>query len=40
VNDVVRAKHLQQLGIQGLITDLPSTMLQLASKLSEKVVFP
>ncbi|WP_278494301.1 glycerophosphodiester phosphodiesterase [Acinetobacter gyllenbergii] len=28
VNDVVRAKHLQQLGIQGLITDLPSTMLQ------------
>lgn len=28
VNDVVRAKHLQQLGVQGLITDLPSTMLQ------------
>lgn len=28
VNDVERAKHLQQLGIQGLITDFPSTMLQ------------
>ena len=28
VNDVERAKHLQQLGIQGLITDVPSTMLQ------------
>lgn len=28
VNDVERAIHLQQLGIQGLITDLPTTMLQ------------
>jgi glycerophosphoryl diester phosphodiesterase len=28
VNDVERAKHLQQLGIQGLITDVPSNMLQ------------
>ena len=28
VNDVERAKHLQQLGIQGLITDLPSSMLR------------
>ncbi|MBJ9957429.1 glycerophosphodiester phosphodiesterase [Acinetobacter courvalinii] len=28
VNEVERAKHLQQLGIQGLITDVPSTMLQ------------
>jgi glycerophosphoryl diester phosphodiesterase len=28
VNQVERAKHLQQLGIQGLITDVPSTMLQ------------
>ncbi|QHH94189.1 glycerophosphodiester phosphodiesterase [Acinetobacter gyllenbergii] len=28
VNEVKRAKHLQRLGIQGLITDLPSTMLQ------------
>ena len=28
VNDVERAKHLQQLGIQGLITDIPSTMLK------------
>ncbi|ENX12079.1 hypothetical protein F895_03590 [Acinetobacter sp. CIP 64.2] len=28
VNEVERAKHLQQLGIQGLITDIPSTMLQ------------
>lgn len=28
VNDVERAKHLQQLGIQGLITDIPKTMLQ------------
>lgn len=28
VNDVERAKNLQQLGIQGLITDFPSTMLQ------------
>ena len=28
VNDVERAKHLQQLGVQGLITDVPQTMLQ------------
>ncbi|MGG2096442.1 glycerophosphodiester phosphodiesterase [Acinetobacter haemolyticus] len=28
VNDVERAMHLQQLGIQGLITDIPQTMLQ------------
>lgn len=28
VNDVDRAKHLQQLGIQGLITDVPTMMLQ------------
>ena len=28
VNDVERAEHLQQLGIQGLITDVPSSMLQ------------
>lgn len=28
VNDVDRAKHLQQLGIQGLITDVPTTMIQ------------
>ncbi|ENU30979.1 hypothetical protein F991_01067 [Acinetobacter sp. CIP-A165] len=28
VNDIERAKHLQQLGIQGLITDIPTTMLQ------------
>ncbi len=28
VNEVERAKHLQQLGIQGLITDIPSAMLQ------------
>lgn len=28
VNDVERAKHLQRLGIQGLITDIPTTMLQ------------
>jgi glycerophosphoryl diester phosphodiesterase len=27
VNDVERAKHLQQLGIQGLITDVPTNML-------------
>ena len=28
VNDVERAKHLQQLNIQGLITDIPSSMLR------------
>lgn len=28
VNDVVRAKHLQSLGIQGLITDFPKLMLE------------
>ena len=28
VNDVERAKHLQQLDIQGLITDIPSSMLR------------
>ena len=28
VNDVARARHLQQLGVQGLITDVPHTMLQ------------
>ena len=28
VNDLKRAQHLQQLGIQGLITDIPKTMLQ------------
>lgn len=27
VNEVERAKHLQQLGIQGLITDVPTNML-------------
>ena len=28
VNDVERAKHLQQQGVQGLITDVPKVMLQ------------
>jgi glycerophosphoryl diester phosphodiesterase len=28
VNDIDRAKHLQQLGIEGLITDVPQLMLQ------------
>ncbi|MCH7336520.1 glycerophosphodiester phosphodiesterase [Acinetobacter sp. NIPH 2699] len=28
VNEIERAKHLQQLGVQGLITDVPTTMLQ------------
>ena len=28
VNDIERAKHLQQMGVQGLITDIPQAMLQ------------